>query len=307
VTNPNCTGFAVTTSTPQPAGFSTQAHSANFLAAFSNQGVTCPAGHGGTTAATNCTHFSIPLLANSIFWQNRSFNITVASATPPSLGTINLVPALNQGTTGFCDPSAHYWDIGTYGDTSPTAHGSGITLTPQSSMFSAGQGYTSNSNSSGTAPGFVSQYCNGSRVPPEIATQLCTSAPNGNANAPGCIPPGQVGVSMSTQGGVPDALTPPLPAFTLAPAATVDEGSNWINMFYGPLSLSNPTILSGSAGYGVALGNYALVVGAGAFNFVPPSSPTHSIAPRTDFFGNPRPDAGENPNHPIDAGAVESH
>jgi hypothetical protein len=85
--------------------------------------------------------------------------------------------------------------------------------------------------------------------------------------------------------------------FTLTPAATVDEGSNWINMFYGPLSLSNPVIQKGSTGYGVALGNYAPAAGSPAIDKVP-TSVQH---PATDFFGNARPDAGST----FDIGAIE--
>jgi hypothetical protein len=55
--------------------------------------------------------------------------------------------------------------------------------------------------------------------------------------------------------GVPDSLVPPLPMFTLTPAATIDEGSKWINMFYGPLSLSNPTLAHTGTGQ-APLGNY---------------------------------------------------
>ena len=61
---------------------------------------------------------------------------------------------------------------------------------------------------------------------------------------------------MTVPGGVPDSLTPPLPAFTLTPAATIDEGSNWINMFYGPLSLSNATLSHTTNTPQTPLGNY---------------------------------------------------
>jgi hypothetical protein len=101
------------------------------------------------------------------------------------------------------------------------------------------------------------------------------------------VPPG---ITDSTYAG---------PAFSLTPAATVDEGSNWVNMFYGPLSLSNPTIVSGGTGYGVPLGNYAPVAGSPAIDAIPVGV-SH---PATDFFGNPRPDAG-NASH-FDIGAVE--
>lgn len=99
--------------------------------------------------------------------------------------------------------------------------------------------------------------------------------------------------------GVPDSLVPPLPAFTLTPTATVDEGSNWINMFYGPLSLSNPTIMSGSPGYGVPLGNYALLPGSPAIGAIP-SSVMH---PAKDFFDSPRANAAKASR--FDIGAVK--
>ena len=62
----------------------------------------------------------------------------------------------------------------------------------------------------------MSQYCNGSRSPPELAS------------AGWQVPP-----------GIADA-TVPNPPFTLAPAATVDEGNNWVNMSWGPLAETNP-------------------------------------------------------------------
>jgi hypothetical protein len=104
------------------------------------------------------------------------------------------------------------------------------------------------------------------------------------------VPPG---ITDSTYAG---------PAFSLTPAATVDEGSNWVNMFYGPLSLSNATIPLGGTGYGVLLGNYTPAAGSNAIDVIPASSPTYNHAPSTDFFGNPRPDAR---GSAIDIGAVE--
>jgi hypothetical protein len=302
---PACTNTSVTTSNFEPAGLATEVHTAAFLAAFTNPSVTCPAGHDTNPPTHACVKFSIPLVGNDLFWQNRAFHITtptVSGVAPSSSGPVQLVPALSQTTTGTCPGGATYWDIGVYSDTAPTNHASGLTLNPQYSMFSSGQGYTSNGNISPSSAGVVSQYCNGSRVPPEIAPQLCT-VPNGNANAPGCIQPGTVGLGMTAPGGVPDSVPPPLPAFTLTPAATVDEGSNWINMFYGPLSLTNPTILSGSTGYGLPLGNYALAAGSAAIDVVPTSSPTYVLAPSTDFFGHPRPDTR---GSKIDIGAVEA-
>jgi hypothetical protein len=130
-------------------------------------------------------------------------------------------------------------------------------------------------------------------VPAEIAPTLCTS----NANAPGCVQPGAVGIQVNS--GVPDSLVPPLPLFTLTPAATVDEGSNWINMFYGPLSRT--CLITAGCGtgkpFGAPLGIYSPTTGSPAIDAVP----TTQVHPAFDFFGNPRPDGGVN----FDIGAVE--
>ena len=42
--------------------------------------------------------------------------------------------------------------------------------------------------------------------------------------------------------GISDA-TVPNPIFNLTPAATVDEGNNWINMSWGPLTVTSLTLL----------------------------------------------------------------
>ena len=296
VLNPNCVGFQVTTSNFLPAGLSTESHTANFLGAFTGP-VVCPTGH------PQCTKFSNPVLSNNLFFQNRSFRIT--APTPPAVGPVQLVPNLSQAATGSCPAGTgsagttapFYWDIGVYNDTSPTNHGSGLTLNPQYSMLTSTTGYAG-TNVAPASAGVVGQYCNGSRVPPEIASQLC-AGPNGQANAQGCIQPGTVGLGITVPSGVPDSTPPPLAQFTLTPAATVDEGSNWINMFYGPLSLVNPTILSGAAGYSAPIGNYALTAGSAAIDAIP-ANVSH---PATDFFGNSRPD--HNSDAHFDIGAVE--
>jgi hypothetical protein len=125
-----------------------------------------------------------------------------------------------------------------------------------------------------------SQYCNGSRVPPE----------NG-------------GLGYEVPPGIADA-TVPNPIFNLTPSATVDEGNNFINISWGPLSLTNPTVTGtdGNYGGGALLGRYAPTGTSPTIDVIPTSSPTYAVAPSTDFFGNPRPDvAGTR----IDIGAVE--
>jgi hypothetical protein len=138
-------------------------------------------------------------------------------------------------------------------------------------------------HNSATAPPVVSQYCNGSRVPPE-----CTVAD-------GCGGPKGFGVPP----GISDAVTPN-PVFSFTPSATVDEGNNWINLSWGPLSLTNPSVLpsGGNYGGGPLLANYNLTV---AINNIPASQPH----PSTDFYGNLRPEPNEGTPARFDPGAIE--
>ncbi len=90
-------------------------------------------------------------------------------------------------------------------------------------------------------PSVVSQYCNGSRTPPEY-------------NHTGYqVPP-----------GISDAIVPN-PIFSLTPAATVDEGNNWVNMSWGPLAESGPIT-------GALLGNYGPAAGSSVINLIPSSA-----------------------------------
>jgi hypothetical protein len=270
--NPNCTGFSVTTSTKQPAGLATELNSSNLLPAFTNATVTCPVGNDTVPPTHACTRFSVPNLANNIFWGNRAFNITATA------GVVQLAPQMNQGTTGQCTGTGtpYYWDIGAYNDTGPGNHASGVTLHPTYSILDDPADYTGANNQAGAGTTIATQYCNGSRVPPEIAPTICGNVPGGNANAQGCTPPGQVGITVPA--GVPDSLVPPLPLFTLNPAATVDEGSNWINMFYGPLSLSNPTLYTTKGIVMTPLASFT--PGAPAVG-----NSSAAVQPPLDFFG----------------------
>ena len=145
-------------------------------------------------------------------------------------------------------------------------------LYPYYSVLTSTTGYTGNGNIASN-PNFASQYCDGSRQPPESGT-------SGWA-----VPP-----------GIADA-TVPNPIFNLTPVATVDEGNNWINLRWGPLSLVNPVTLT-------QLGNYALTAGSGVIDAVPTSEPNYSsLVPKTDFFGHSRPEGGVDAT--FDPGAVE--
>jgi hypothetical protein len=142
---------------------------------------------------------------------------------------------------------------------------------------SAASGYSGAAlHNSGSNPTVLSQYCNGSRVPPE------------NGGMGYYVPP-----------GISDA-TVPNPIFNLTPAATVDEGNNWININWGPLSLSNPSVVRPAGTNAPALGNYGPAAGSPVINYVPNTATTYAAAPGFDFYGNARKTDGA-----VDAGAVE--
>jgi hypothetical protein len=255
----------VTTSTPQPSGLVSIQNSATLVANLPAT-ITCPANHyaGGTASNGTCRQYSYPVLTNDVFWQNRTFNIQVGSFGAGTLNqqhVVTLVPTLNQASTGAC-AGGNYWDIGVRGDTGPGNH-SGGQLNPTYSVLTSTSGYGS-TNSSGN-PAVATQYCNGSRVPPEFKA--------GGYQ----VPP-----------GISDA-TVPNPVFNLTPAATVDEGNNWINIAWGPLALTNPLT-------NVPLGNYTPTAASSTNN----TGTTASTYTTHDFFGNNRPAGGG-----WDIGAVE--
>ncbi len=273
--NPGCTASnPITTSTNLPAGIMTNTHTQLMGQAFLNPLVTCPATH------PNCTRFSNPQLVNNIMYQNRTFHMTATANPAPGLTNVmTLTPQLSQTTSGSCPATGFgggagpsYWDLGLFGDTGPGNHLSGFTMAPTNSILTD-TGYGGNNRN--VNPAVVSQYCNGSRVPPEIVATICASS----ANAPGCA--GTTG-STTVSVGIPEGV-PFYPLFTLSPAGTVDEGNNWINIFYGPLAMANETIPPGTLGHGVPLGNYSPRTGSPALN-----SGTNNSAPAFDFFGDAR-------------------
>lgn len=198
---------SVTTSTPQPAGISSD------------------------TASKGAT------LRNNIVWENRSFYFAPSAASATKYA---LYPAIT-GTGCGAGSGANYWDIGVIGQpqqillTTPK-------LNPTYSVLTSTVGYSSGSahNVAGD-PKFQEQYCNGARF----------------------VAP-----------GVPDA-TPSAPpaAFAMQVAGTEDEGGNWIDLRYGPLSLT---------------GNYHINIKPGS-----PASPALNVAssngaPNHDFDAQPR-------------------
>src|SRR5205814_667892 len=128
----------ITTSTAQPAGLVSIQNGA-VLTANLPATITCPAGHYAGTTANNgtCRSVSYPLLANDVFWQNRTFYIGVGSRGPRTLNQQNIVTlydgftstaAPSQSATGACPSPVSYWDIGVRGDTGPSNHSSTVTL-----------------------------------------------------------------------------------------------------------------------------------------------------------------------------------
>jgi len=282
----NCHNTAGTSSCPQVAGLVSTQNSPPLAGGMATLTITCPVGYFTGTTATNgtCTKISYPNLANNVIWQNRSFFVGVGTLSSQyqqhivTLFNASGTAAASQMATGACVAGSSYWDIGVRGDTGPANHASGFTLNPLYSFLTSTTGYSSTNNANNPMP--VSQYCNGSRVPPEFAA--------GGYN----VPP-----------GISDAIVPN-PVFTLTPAATVDEGNNWLNMTWGPLSLTNPSVSAGtpaSYGGGPSLGNYTPTASSPTIDFV--STANAGAYPVADFFGNVRPD----PTSPgaIDAGAVE--
>jgi hypothetical protein len=345
-TGVGCTA-PVTTSVPQTAGLVTHPHSYLLSPGFTSATVTCPnsfstgtggrlinvpgtgaavgtAGYTTVAGASTCTKVSLPVLTDDIVFNNRPFNMTVAG----SPAVVVLTPPLSQPATpafsggvvtggmGACPAGAHFWDIGVYGDTTVSGgNPGGYKLNPTYSIFTSLTGIAGSNNIAGPSGGtglFASMYCNGSRVPPEISPTICTanaSAPPGTgpANAPGCTYSGALGIT--TPPGVPDN-NPFYQNLTLTPAATVDEGNNWVNMFYGPLTLVNATIArAATVGsttnpsplvYGNPLGNYAPnSATAPMVGQVPASGVPHTT---TDFYGQSKGGLG---GGATDIGAIE--
>jgi len=272
-----------TASCPQSAGVTSTQNSTLLTTSIAGLTLTCPYGPG-------CGGFSNPQLQNNVIWQNRAFYVGVGNLGQGTLNQQNLVSLFNaftgtaapvQAVAGACSAGVSYWDIGVRGDTGPSNHHSGFTLAPTYSVLDDVADYPGAHNF-GSNPAFGSQYCNGSRVPPTCTTADGCAGPSGYG-----VPPGIVDASA------------PNPIFSLTPSATVDEGNNWINVSWGPLDMSDPTMLGadGNYGGGPLFGNYALVAGSPAIDVIPTNQPH----PTMDFFGNPRPDGASC----FDVGAVE--
>jgi hypothetical protein len=280
-----CTNAAGTASCPQSSGVTSMQNSSLLTTTFTTLTLTCPNGTSG------CKGFSNPLLQNNLIWQNRSFFIGVNGPAAGLTNQQNQVALFNaftgtsapvQTAFGQCVSGVSYWDIGVRGDTGPGKHDSGFTLNPTYSVLDDA-GYAPSNLA--VNPVITAQYCNGTRVPPTCTVAEGCGGPSGYG-----VPPGVVDASA------------PNPVFSLTPAATVDEGNNWINVSWGPLALSDDSVTGGANGNyggGGPFGVYTLNQNSPVIDYVPVAQPH----PTTDFFGNPRPDPAVTTG--FDVGAVE--
>jgi Bacterial Ig domain len=249
---------------------------------------------------------------------------------------VALLPLFKQSYTGQCvAPPANqelYWDVGVRMDLLPdqnghalvfdattvgagsyptgTGGGSGVTanlndqgpigLVASNSIFSDNvnlKNITGPQNVAPSATPVQGQYCNGARIPPE----QCGT--NQGANNPAMCKGYFTPAGQSETVGV-------APVFTfngISATATVDEGNNWINMTYGPLTLSRPPAVGGvstpsaeptvaSAAVGIAQGAYSIGSNSDA---VGGGNAQANGVPGNDFYGQKR------PKNSVSIGAVE--
>ena len=313
--NPNCT-IPDAPHSPQPAGLVTMAHTPNLQAAIGPQ-LVCPSGFGyvggsgqGNLTNADCRTVSKPLMENDLFWQNRAFSVNIVDAsgkpvanqgttTPTGTGLqsqqnlIALTPALNQSSTGACATGANYWDIGWRSD--PMIGTS--TLPISYSIVSAATSLTGSNMVTANSSPVVAQFCNGARTAPESCSQLASGSGQScnGYNAP-------AGASETT------GLAQVFVFNGIKPTATVDEGHNWLNLSYGPLTLNRTVLASGPQAAAPELMIASSLTGsAGGAYSIPGTSPAvnrgnNSVAPTVDYFGNARHNTTASP---VDIGAVE--
>ena len=313
---------------PQPSGLVTMAHTQNLNDAIAalpgsvnsngNPKVICPSGFGYANGGSgngnalrnaDCRIFSRPALVNDLFWQNRTFKVDIVSAANSSANSgltsqqnlVALSPQLNQTASGSCPSGAKYWDIGLrtddvqVGRISAAANKLVVTnsiLTGTADdIGTAQETVASITNKVGLGNPVNAQICNGARMPPEH----CNDA-GIDQNSPSCkgfnAPPGASETTSLSQVFLFNGIKP---------TATVDEGHNWLNLSYGPLTLARPNVSTPTAGekmvagpaVGTQEGAYSIRAGSPAV-----SGGTTTGAPPVDFYGNSR--SGRN-----DIGAVQ--
>jgi hypothetical protein len=264
-------GRGPTTAYPSPAGISTELTSSALLAALP---ATASAGVP-VTATKAHNSYSNPVLFNDIIWHNRSFFVDASTGAAKVCSSNNVADAGQSCTVlpvspaaGACTGSPAYWDIGTVGDSSAAASSFRLTDINHSVVSPGGSVYDSTTGAgvSTNDPGLTKIYCNGPRANPAFKFE-----------------PGQ----------------PFLPPFSLAAGVTLDEAGNFVDLKYGPLSLSDPL----QPGY-VAYGDYHVTGTGSAYNNGVLADPQSLVAAtRFDFGGAARPALGRVSG--VDIGATQ--
>ena len=214
-------------------------------------------------------------------------------------------PLASQTVSGECPAGASYWDIGLRTDDvqsgllSAAANKLAITnsiLTGTGDIATAQETVASGTNRVGVANPVNAQICNGARVPPE----LCSASVGGNTDLSGAA--SCHGYNAPAGASETTSLASVFVFNGIHPTATVDEGHNWLNLVYGPLTLARPNVTTPTAGEqmvagpatGTALGAYSIPLSSAALG-----GGTTSGAPSADIYGNSR--SGRN-----DIGAVQA-
>ena len=139
---------AANSTTPQPAGISSERHSLALDAVIP----------GNQSSRRN---FSNPTLTHNIVWHNRAFTYDGTGGT----ATARLLPELAATSVGQCPAGANYFDLGVLDP--------GFDLSPQFSILTV----AIPGNNSSADPQFLSQYCNGARTlsapgPMQVAVEV---------------------------------------------------------------------------------------------------------------------------------------
>ena len=92
-----------------------------------------------------------------------------------------------------------------------------------------------------------------------------------------------------------------MPIFNLTAGATVDEGNNWINISWGPLSLVTPTTETNPATE-TPLSDYSLASGSPAINYITSGTRARPTQRRRRMTSSA---LSRKTNGAVDAGAVE--
>ena len=224
-----------------------------------------------------------------------------ATAIRSNAGLVTGVTVTNAGSGYTTAPDVVFSGGGLTPNSTDTSSSAGIALTAKNSIFSDNVNLLNTTAVSGS-PSLVpastpvqGQYCNGARIPPE----QCST--NQGANNQGmCLgyftPAGQ----SETFGVAPVFVFNGIKA-----SATVDEGNNWINMTYGPLSLSRPVAGNGAVSAEPTVASAAVAAAGGAYTIMLGSEAIDAGAnagsvTSHDFFGLARPQGSS-----FDIGAME--